>query len=537
MVPALVELALDYYRNPVAYSHIADVSRPLPRGFSTMLTEFGTALSSARVEETAGLLSTDAHELEEAARFFARHVLLDPAGDYYRYLGLFRDATPESIRRHYMVLIRMFHPDRVKCANDADLAYSSRLNSAYHVLHDPAERARYDQGLPRSAWKRSSSDPRAFFLPRPAVIATPKAGRLYRMRSLLTVRRGLLLALGIAVVGMGYLFASRQTKPPLRLVGQEIASESSQMPYYLSGTSATHSTATPTSPNLEPAPAAASAYSPAAAFSVPTGAATDDATGITTGKARDADSDTTARIASSPTIPAKLRVAGESAGGFRSPIAPPAVSTSAPRPKPLVLPVGPSVSSVEPWRPAAERDDPALEHRSAQSAKVPERLSAKEQGLDQVTAPRTAAFSESSESVRASPPSAMSPKRSVAAQVPLAAGARMISRLELAYRRGDADAVAALFSKSARTSDGSGRNLIRSQYARLFRDLADQTLVITSMSWQPNGHSRLSGSGRFSVRTKTTASGTWKRSDGRIDIELVRAGTDFHFSSMLYRQD
>ena len=150
MVPALVELALDYYRNPVAYSHVADLSRPLPRGFPEFFKEFGAALSSSRIEQTAAQLSTDVHELEEAARFFVRHVLLDPAGDYYRYLGLFRDATRESIRSHYMLLIRMFHPDRVAEATDADLAYSSRLNAAYHVLHDPEERARYDQGLPKA---------------------------------------------------------------------------------------------------------------------------------------------------------------------------------------------------------------------------------------------------------------------------------------------------------------------------------------------------------------------------------------------------
>ena len=104
MVPALVELALDYYRNPVAYSHIADVSRPLPRGFAEFLTEFGAALSASRIEQTAAALGTDTHELEDAARFFARHVLLDPAGDYYRYLGLFRDATAESSTRSLHVV-------------------------------------------------------------------------------------------------------------------------------------------------------------------------------------------------------------------------------------------------------------------------------------------------------------------------------------------------------------------------------------------------------------------------------------------------
>jgi hypothetical protein len=92
MAAPLVELALDYYRDPLAYRHLAEAERPLPQGFGALLAEFCTALSSARIAQTAAQLSADPGEMEEAARFFVRHVLLSPAGDFYRHLGLNRDA-------------------------------------------------------------------------------------------------------------------------------------------------------------------------------------------------------------------------------------------------------------------------------------------------------------------------------------------------------------------------------------------------------------------------------------------------------------
>ncbi len=63
--------------------------------------------------------------------------------DYYRVLGVGRDASPPEIRRAYRRLARRHHPDR-NPEPDSPERFRS-LAEAYAVLNDPARRARYDQ--------------------------------------------------------------------------------------------------------------------------------------------------------------------------------------------------------------------------------------------------------------------------------------------------------------------------------------------------------------------------------------------------------
>ena len=65
------------------------------------------------------------------------------ASDYYEVLGIPRGADPETIHRAYRRLAQRWHPDR----NPHDPRASEmfrRLNEAYHVLADPAQRRTYD---------------------------------------------------------------------------------------------------------------------------------------------------------------------------------------------------------------------------------------------------------------------------------------------------------------------------------------------------------------------------------------------------------
>lgn len=69
--------------------------------------------------------------------------------DLYGVLGVPPDASAHEIRRAYRRLARQQHPDL-----NADPQGSRRfaaLASAYEILHDPAQRARYDQTLGRSS--------------------------------------------------------------------------------------------------------------------------------------------------------------------------------------------------------------------------------------------------------------------------------------------------------------------------------------------------------------------------------------------------
>ena len=63
--------------------------------------------------------------------------------DYYKVMGVERDATHEEVKRAYRKLARKYHPDVSKEA-DAEARFKE-VGEAYEVLKDPEKRAAYDQ--------------------------------------------------------------------------------------------------------------------------------------------------------------------------------------------------------------------------------------------------------------------------------------------------------------------------------------------------------------------------------------------------------
>lgn len=63
--------------------------------------------------------------------------------DYYKVLGIKREATSDDIKRAYRKLARQYHPDVSKEA-DAEARFKE-IGEAYEVLKDPEKRAAYDQ--------------------------------------------------------------------------------------------------------------------------------------------------------------------------------------------------------------------------------------------------------------------------------------------------------------------------------------------------------------------------------------------------------
>jgi len=63
--------------------------------------------------------------------------------DYYKIMGVARDATQEEIKRAYRLLARKFHPD-VSKEPDAEARFKE-VGEANEVLKDPEKRAAYDK--------------------------------------------------------------------------------------------------------------------------------------------------------------------------------------------------------------------------------------------------------------------------------------------------------------------------------------------------------------------------------------------------------
>ncbi len=63
--------------------------------------------------------------------------------DYYKVLGVGREASAEEIKRSYRRLARKFHPDVSKEKNAEEKF--KEVQEAYEVLHDQKKRAAYDQ--------------------------------------------------------------------------------------------------------------------------------------------------------------------------------------------------------------------------------------------------------------------------------------------------------------------------------------------------------------------------------------------------------
>src|SRR2546430_12134149 len=65
--------------------------------------------------------------------------------DYYKALGVSKNATPDEIKKAYRKLARQYHPDRNSGDKKAEERFKE-VSEAHDVLSDPEKRKQYDRG-------------------------------------------------------------------------------------------------------------------------------------------------------------------------------------------------------------------------------------------------------------------------------------------------------------------------------------------------------------------------------------------------------
>jgi curved DNA-binding protein len=82
--------------------------------------------------------------------------------DYYKTLGVSKNATENDIKRAYRKLARAHHPDRHPGDKKAEERFKE-INEAHEVLGDAEKRKKYDQlGSRYQEWQRMGGDPGGF---------------------------------------------------------------------------------------------------------------------------------------------------------------------------------------------------------------------------------------------------------------------------------------------------------------------------------------------------------------------------------------
>src|SRR5512132_4331427 len=82
--------------------------------------------------------------------------------DYYKILGVERNADADAIKKAYRKLARQYHPDVNKGDKRAEERFKE-INEANDVLSDPEKRKLYDQlGANYQQYRQAGGDPRNY---------------------------------------------------------------------------------------------------------------------------------------------------------------------------------------------------------------------------------------------------------------------------------------------------------------------------------------------------------------------------------------
>src|SRR5580704_16376840 len=129
-----------------------------------------------------------------------------PEIDFYKTLGVSRDASAEEIRKAYKRLARKYHPD-VRPGDKDAAAKFKKVQRIYSVLRDPEKRARYDRRCAQASdgeRPSGSASPSVALNQLSAVVTAEWAPQRARVKS--QIARVAFVGLGILLVIVGVAF-------------------------------------------------------------------------------------------------------------------------------------------------------------------------------------------------------------------------------------------------------------------------------------------------------------------------------------------
>lgn len=136
---------LDFERSPGRFPVALREPRPLFDHIDSVML-----LAAGRPVEGLRVAPANEPELQRAARFFVRTVMLRPGADPLTLLGLPPDHAPAQLREHYRLMIRLTHPDFTAQGERWPADAATRINLAKDMLSATPQMEAGHVGIPPS---------------------------------------------------------------------------------------------------------------------------------------------------------------------------------------------------------------------------------------------------------------------------------------------------------------------------------------------------------------------------------------------------
>lgn len=140
-----------------AKKHCEEALRLNPSSIPAIIFKASSLLEAELYEEAIRLLEKTREDVDGAARDSRITNKLNEAQkrlrqsktkDYYKALGVSRDANEREIKKAYRKLTKQYHPDKYRGDMTPEQIQTkmSQINEAYEVLSDPELKERFDNG-------------------------------------------------------------------------------------------------------------------------------------------------------------------------------------------------------------------------------------------------------------------------------------------------------------------------------------------------------------------------------------------------------